>query len=153
KAKEEGMNGPELDEVVRPPKKKQLTESAYNQLKTLAQSKPSNDDTKIESLPTRSRGDPATRSTMSHFWGPAFGSSLWDEAKAPTRVEDEIRLAIPLPQLTAEIFEDTDQAQADRPESIAVEPGSRAEHQYVKSRPGKENGGQDDVFVVKELGG
>jgi exosome complex exonuclease RRP6 len=51
-------------------------------------------------------------SEQSSFWGGAFGSSIWD---APTfsKKEDELRLAVPLPQLSSEIFA-TSNGLADR---------------------------------------
>jgi len=41
------------------------------------------------------------RSDESSFWGGAFGSSIWD---APAAKSDEMRLAVPLPALSSEIF-------------------------------------------------
>ncbi|KAH8687458.1 ribonuclease H-like domain-containing protein [Tricladium varicosporioides] len=43
------------------------------------------------------------RSNSSSFWGDAFGSSIWDPSTF-TKGSEEIRLAIPLPQLTSEIW-------------------------------------------------
>ena len=42
------------------------------------------------------------RSEESSFWGGAFGSSIWD---APTAKSNDMRLAVPLPALSSEIFE------------------------------------------------
>lgn len=39
----------------------------------------------------------------SAFWGDAFGSSIWDETSLTDRAQ-ELRLAVPLPQLSSEIF-------------------------------------------------
>lgn len=39
----------------------------------------------------------------STFWGDAFGSSIWDESSLTGKVQD-LRLAVPLPQLSSEIF-------------------------------------------------
>ncbi|KAG0647168.1 Ribosomal RNA-processing 6 [Hyphodiscus hymeniophilus] len=42
------------------------------------------------------------RSDESSFWGGAFGSSIWDE---PAAKSEDMRLAVPLPALSSEIFE------------------------------------------------
>lgn len=43
------------------------------------------------------------RSEQSSFWGGAFGSSIWDTPAAST-TDDSLRLAVPLPALSSEIF-------------------------------------------------
>jgi exosome complex exonuclease RRP6 len=43
------------------------------------------------------------RSDQSSFWGGAFGSSIWDAPAAATP-DDGLRLAVPLPGLSSEIF-------------------------------------------------
>jgi len=43
------------------------------------------------------------RSEESAFWGGAFGSSIWDAPAA--KIEDDMRLAVPLPALSSGIFE------------------------------------------------
>lgn len=43
------------------------------------------------------------RSEQSSFWGEAFGSSIWDTPVAVTS-DDGLRLAVPLPALSSEIF-------------------------------------------------
>ncbi|KAG9237851.1 ribonuclease H-like domain-containing protein [Amylocarpus encephaloides] len=45
------------------------------------------------------------RSENSTFWGGAFGSSIWDGTATPGKSQD-IRLAVPLPRLSSEIFAD-----------------------------------------------
>jgi exosome complex exonuclease RRP6 len=40
---------------------------------------------------------------QSSFWGNAFGSSIWDAA-TPTKQDNDLRLAVPLPQLSAEVY-------------------------------------------------
>ena len=47
--------------------------------------------------------DDQLRSENSAFWGGAFGSSIWD-APVAGKSENELRLAVPLPQLSSEIF-------------------------------------------------
>lgn len=61
---------------------------------------------------------------------------------------ENIRLAIPLPPLTAQVFEDNNSAELSNQHSDA---GAMAEVQYIKERKPKE--GQSTIFVVKEVGG
>ena len=80
------------------------------------------------------------RINRSQFWGSTMSST------AGNAQISSLRLALPLPQLTAQIFDDKQSVTA---RSSQVEPGARAEHQFVRERKPIE----DDVFVVKQLGG
>lgn len=42
-------------------------------------------------------------SEQSSFWGNAFGSSIWD-GPTPTKQDNDFRLAVPLPQLSSEVY-------------------------------------------------
>ncbi|CCX17119.1 ribonuclease H-like domain-containing protein [Pyronema domesticum] len=79
------------------------------------------------------------RVSTSVFWGPCAYSSLWE----PVKEEADIRLAVPLPQLTAEVFVTDDGVVKKNKEE-------RPEHEYIKNRPVKKN---DEVIIVKSLGG
>lgn len=89
------------------------------------------------------------RSARSIFWGPVPARS----AAQPLRNEPDntIELALPLPPLTAEVFENADglEEQATRTQSLG--PGAMAEHQYTKTRPPVNK--PDDVFILKQAGG
>ena len=91
-----------------------------------------------------------SRTDQSSFWGGAFGSSKWvDDATKLGKALADVRLAVPLPQLTAAIFINPNDATP-----VAVqpqEPGSRAEHEFIRHRPKKEE--EDDIIVVKQVGG
>ena len=95
---------------------------------------------------TRS-GLPA-KSDRSQLWGSTtdFGSVVLCKAPLITQPES-LRLVLPLPQLTAEVFGSADTQMV--PETEKTEPGARAEHQFVKNREVK----KDEVFVVKQVGG
>jgi exosome complex exonuclease RRP6 len=98
-------------------------------------------------IPTN--GTSQLRTRFSQFWGPACGSTFWDQRRSLST--SDIRLALPLPQLSAEIFADAkyvDSAPAE------FDPGARAPHPFVhkKDRQSREQAG-DDIFVVKQLGG
>ena len=91
-----------------------------------------------------------SRTDQSSFWGGTFGSSKWvdDGTKLGNTLAD-VRLAVPLPQLTAAIF-----INPNDPTPVAVqpqEPGSRAEHEFIRRRPKREE--EDDIIVVKQVGG
>lgn len=88
------------------------------------------------------------QSSDSRFWGSTVPPRRDRGSIAPVPGES-LCLALPMPRLTAEIFEDTKVAGAKANEQSQTSPGARAEHQYVKDRKPK----ADDVFVVKEAGG
>ncbi|KAH0543982.1 hypothetical protein FGG08_001749 [Glutinoglossum americanum] len=89
------------------------------------------------------------KTDTSLFWGDAFGSSLWHPAERAGPINKGIRLALPLPQLTAEIFE---AGAGMGPGPPVADSEARAEHQFVKKR---EKIGQDEenIFIIKQLGG
>ena len=89
----------------------------------------------------------SVRSDQSKFWGPILaqpGSEDSRNGSTPTPLD--LRLALPLPRLTAEVFTDTQGGSTSTPTKpkLAV-----PEHAYVKERKTTEN----HVFVIKELGG
>ena len=88
------------------------------------------------------------QSTDSRFWGSTVPQNMDRGAVAPAQ-EESLCLALPMPRLTAEIFEDTKTAGANANERSLISPGARAEHQYVKDRKSI----ADEIFVVKEAGG
>lgn len=92
----------------------------------------------------------ASRTDQSSFWGGAFGSSKWvNDATKLGKAFADVRLAVPLPQLTAAIFINPNDT---TPVAIQPqEPGSRAEHEFIRHRPKKEE--EDDIIVVKQVGG
>lgn len=91
-----------------------------------------------------------SRTANSQFWGPTFGSSAWQQPKATVPVQQENhRLAFPLPQLTAEIFETAKIGVSAGVEVASPGSGAPPEHEYVKNRLPR----SDDIFTVKELAG
>ena len=91
----------------------------------------------------------STRIDTSHFWGTTIDNKVNQKGlELPGPRMQEMRLAIPLPQLTAEIINEvtTDDRDLTTPSS-ALNP--IAEHQFVKNRKPVE----DSVFVIKELRG
>ncbi len=87
------------------------------------------------------------RINRSQFWGPTLDCTTWHASWSNAQTQHGTpRLALALPQLTAQIFDDKSSLAAG---SSQGEPRVRAEHQFVKDRKAKE----DDVFIVKQLGG
>lgn len=113
----------------------------------------------VESLQSRNElfGAPADDIRVEHstFWGNAE-----PERRAyTTPVEEEAApsLAVPLPQLTAEVFlaPGTVQPTEEKPaETAPVDPGARAEHEYIRpeNRPSRKEM-QEDVMVIRQVGG
>lgn len=87
----------------------------------------------------------SSRAVESAFWGSTLEQNMTPKGQprdGPSSA-DSIFLALPLPQLTAEVFKDQNQ----KPDIVG--PGARAEHAYVKERKPK----AEEVFVVKQVGG
>lgn len=90
------------------------------------------------------------RSTVSRFWGSILDktSSIHKNTEVQKRSKG-LRLVLPLPQLSAEVFESKVSAESPRQELEPIDPGARAEHRYTTERRQKDT----NVFVVKQLGG
>ncbi|RPA98963.1 hypothetical protein L873DRAFT_1790069 [Choiromyces venosus 120613-1] len=95
----------------------------------------------------------AKSTATSGFWGKVCGSSKWDEAeKSKSALGEQVRLAIPLPELTAAVFvSGAPFASSTNTPVKSIDPGARAEHQYVKDRGGAKK--ENEIIVVKSLGG
>ncbi|KAF8250295.1 hypothetical protein K440DRAFT_619784 [Wilcoxina mikolae CBS 423.85] len=90
------------------------------------------------------------RNEKSGFWGSCDESSRWN-AGAITQKDADLRLAVPLPQLTAAVFISSEDDSRRAP-AKSVDPGARAEHEYIKNRTDKKDD-TPDVIVVRSLGG
>ncbi|KAL8915433.1 MAG: hypothetical protein Q9172_006868 [Xanthocarpia lactea] len=86
---------------------------------------------------------------LSHFWGRTIAGSSMEDAKHldPNRTDGPC-LALPLPSLTAEVFEIQNSEVSSVPPRLPNDPGARAEHHYTKKRKPRE----DDIFIIKEMG-
>jgi len=91
-----------------------------------------------------------SRSVSSLFWGPTIqGHSSQRHLTQAQKPSESLRLALPLPQLTAEVYANQDTGFNTAANHGQVDPGARAEHAYVKDRKPQEQ----DVFIVKNSGG
>lgn len=77
----------------------------------------------------------------SSFWGGAFGSSIW-EPSVTSPDQDSMRLAIPLPQLSEEVFASSSTPLTDRSRHAMQE----AQTPIATTTPSKV---KDDAFVLK----
>lgn len=132
-AKAEGPNGPSMIEVLRPESAAAVTKSrAPASIVKFAE--PFEAKTLVAVI-----DEGELRSGSSTFWGGAFGSSIWDAPSASPK-NDDLRLAVPLPALSSEIF-------ATRPQSqVLVEPKpAQEDHISLSSEPKKE----DEAFTIR----
>ncbi|KAI7300452.1 hypothetical protein KC340_g13364 [Hortaea werneckii] len=154
RAKEDGKNGPDMVEVMSkiepqfPRKPAQRQEQNHSVAAFLPQ----------RQQPGAASGGPvvaanprALRSDQSSFWGPAFSPSSQKPGAEQRRAmaTANIDLSVPLPPLTAEVFADPAEALATPVKSS--EPATPAASTPADT-PKAENQ-DDDVFVLKQLGG
>lgn len=151
-AKEAGADGPDMAIVFRSfPDTTTVAEHAANHIAE------GSVQTKERSLEISADGQGEghilpIRCGISTFWGPTFGSSLWEQPQGQDSVNGGLRLALPLPPLTAEIFQDASNGTSlPQPLSVA-NPETRAEHGFVRDRQNRKTG-DDGVFIIKQLGG
>lgn len=96
-------------------------------------------------IPTPSR--PAQPLKSSRFWG-----AVANTPSTKYHVHHAIRLTLPLPDLTAEIYASVETVQPDDDDDDQ-EAKRRQEHDFVPADLRVANDGEDDVFVVRQLGG
>lgn len=91
------------------------------------------------------------RASTSSFWGPTVsGSEVQQSGRLSTSIMQDVQLAVPLPPLTAEIFQISTTNGAYPQAMSPATPRPDTEHQYIKDRKPTD---RNDVFVVKESGG
>jgi exosome complex exonuclease RRP6 len=133
-ARAQGKDGPTMMDVLRPNSVGMVAKAI---LPSVAKSAPNTLIAVVD--------DSQLRSEESTFWGDAFGSSIWD-APAAVKSDDGVRLAVPLPQLSSEIFETSNMAS-----NAALANPSQAQIQYLEPvqlatpEPKK----TDEAFVLK----
>ena len=80
----------------------------------------------------------------SRFWGSTVRNAM-DQGLITHMPGKKLNLALPMPQLTPEIFEDSKPADANANNRPQTSPGARAEHRYIKPKA-------SEIFVAKEAG-
>ncbi|KAI8939344.1 hypothetical protein NX059_003133 [Plenodomus lindquistii] len=142
KAKQEGVNGPDLNDVLKKIADMREAEWAAKS-KHLDSPAATTPKAMVEAKAAPSLGDitvPASRAEASEFWG-----KLWTDSRPQKAPTIKVDLALPLPPLTAEIFETNGAAhtpQVEQPKPIFVP---------KEDRPAEDE--RTDMFVVKQLGG
>lgn len=152
KAKLAGATGPGFMDIIRPPKPDTEAPRRILPLAALHHDIVAANST-IPSTPLilAPQGKILFRTSKSRFWGLTLEHSTPLTHQYQDKIKkqrENIRLAIPLPPLTAEVFEDKNSIELSNQHSDA---GAMAEVQYIKERKPKEE--QSTVFVVKEVGG
>ncbi|QDS71246.1 hypothetical protein FKW77_000195 [Venturia effusa] len=158
-AREAGKTGPEMRDVLKSldgvvaAQRKQKWASQHEQRSVISPMTTSNflplaTTTKPTIPDKRPRvGITAVRAADSTFWGGTLGLQTQQRP-----MHDDVRLALPLPDLTAEVFAENASFAPGTPIVQTPDTAARPEHAYVPAaiRPKIED---DDVFVIKELGG
>lgn len=145
KARLAGINGPEMKDLMEP-----LSTDLPIERRDASAVKPDPLRSTAPGLDQTFPGRVSMRSTISRFWGSILDGACYINKKTEAQTQFKgLRLALPLPQLTAEVFEPKVGVGSPRQELGATDPGARAEHQYTTERKRKDS----NVFVVKQLGG
>lgn len=142
RAKIAGATGPEMKEVMQAIGP---VFSNYTADISGAQTIIPSEGTNALTLNKESVGALPMRSNSSRFWGPFAFRNM----NPKLGLSESPRLALPLPQLNAQVFEDPKTPGTPASDIPPASPGARVEHQYTKDRRPK----QDDVSVVKQAGG
>lgn len=94
-AKAEGRTGPSMMDVLKPDSVGAIANAVAREQRSVAP---------VPSTTLSAVVSSDLRSETSTFWGSAFGSSQWDEPATLTKFGSEIKLAIPLPKISANAF-------------------------------------------------
>jgi len=134
-AKSQGKDGPSMMDVLHP---SSLGATAKANLPGIAAKSKSPSS---EPLVAAVDGE-ELRSSNSTFWGGAFGSSIWDgDNSTLTNRDEELRLAVPLPQLSPNAFE-------SRTDPFSQQPAA-SETITLPIQPSKPAPKPDEPFVLK----
>ncbi|KAF5876649.1 putative exosome complex exonuclease rrp protein [Botrytis fragariae] len=132
-AKENGKDGPKSIDVLRKSPDSAATPKSNTGAKSTSQ--------KLSKLDVTPVDKTELTTETSSFWGGAFGSSIW-EPSTTTPDQDSMRLAIPLPQLSEEVFAETSTPLTDRSRMVMPE----AQTPVATPTPSKV---KDEPFVLK----
>ena len=152
-AKQVGMTGPEVKDVMAD------LRIHFPPVHADQPKKHKKDQAMTESSIDKEEGQEPQEGTLNGLLAKADNSGFWgstirnatDSFLIPREKShgESLRLALPLPQLNAEIFEDSRAMGNVATGALRIDPGARAEHQYIKDRRTKE----DNIFILKQSGG
>jgi exosome complex exonuclease RRP6 len=138
-AKEVGKDGPSMMDVLRPDSVGAAVK--VNGIQAALKSR-SEEAVKPASLFTDGS---KLRSETSTFWGTAFGSSIWDPPSAPASGTTDLRLAVPMPEITSEVAGDSTYGHADRSQ-LSEDPKPQ---DSIATSTQNGNNAADEAFVIK----
>ncbi|KAL8640405.1 MAG: hypothetical protein Q9228_002674 [Teloschistes exilis] len=144
KARVQGANGPNVWDLVKPRSHAHKSLAVADLAKDIHKA-----NERAEQGESMTKITPASLST-SRFWGGIL-QGMWQsisDSKIPRR-SDEPCLALPLPPLTAEIFETQGLNESSISAHETNDPGTRAKHRFLKKRKDYD----EDVFVIKQFDG
>ncbi|KAF2827436.1 hypothetical protein CC86DRAFT_455098 [Ophiobolus disseminans] len=146
KAKQEGLNGPELNDVLKTIE--DMREARYAQFETPRKTIPPAAPTPQEAAPLGmvANAPAAVRESSSKFWGELWDSNTAGEDRPVSTLN--VDLALPLPPLTAEIFS-TANGSADAATPKAEKPN----YTFIPKEDRPQEDERTDLFIVKQLGG
>ena len=149
-AQARGANGPDMNDIMKRPLANDQASTgdiSQHNHKTVFRSE---NEVVLQPL-QHGLTDASFRTNVSKFWGGTVREKSLKQTDHQISAHQnlEIRLAIPLPQLTAEIMYDDLNANESEVNASLTTPSASAEHQYRKDRKPAEN----NIFVIKELGG
>lgn len=143
-AKEEGVHGPELNDVLKTIA--DIRKSEWAEAETPKKEAQTAAAPTVQAAPLSTTvAVPAVRAAASTFWGKLWLES--PESQQQNRSAINIDLALPLPPLTAEIFASANGV------SESTSEAEKRQHTFVpkEDRPAEDE--RTDMFVVKQLGG
>lgn len=153
-AKSAGATGPMFMDIIPPIKP---VTAAPKRILPLAALHPkyvtTTTNSKIQAIPLvlTPQSNILSNTSKSRFWGLTLEQCTPLAHQYQDKIKNQrenIRLAIPLPPLTAQVFEDQNSTELSNQHSDA---GAMAEVQYIRERKPMEE--QSTIFVVKEVGG
>lgn len=148
-AKIAGAIGPEMLELMRPLKAAPIEDRKRQNLPVETHPNAAVVSNNIPSSIQAPRSNLSVRTHVSQFWGLTLEESVLLRQKFEAqRKHQNLRLALPLPQLSAEVFQGKTAGGNFIGEANQHGPGARVEHQYVRERKPKES----SVFVVNQVG-
>ena len=147
-AKTAGATGPEMQELIQPVEKRQEETPRYTKKSNNTET-PLNDVSPASTTKTVVAAQVPSHALLvktntSHFWDTLLNDSAFiQQTKEMQRQLTEIRFELPLPQLTAQVFENPQRLESPIDSAVI------SEDQDVKA----EGLVEDDVIIVKQHGG
>ena len=148
KARMPSLNGPELKEIMHTRQPITAARSSEAQGAERVVPAPAIAKTAVPPRLQRYSTRVPAQTKDSRFWGSTVPDNM-DQGAIAQMPRENFRLALPMPRLSAEIYEDTEATGADANKRPQTNPGACAEHRYMKDRKPE----ADDVITIQEAGG